>query len=196
MFGRKQTPPEAPGPAPEDQPAGPGVGKGRPTPKRRDQEAARKRPLVPNDRKEAARRSREQEREQRGKAREAMLSGDERYLPARDRGPQRRYVRDVVDARVSVGEFFMPMAIVVLLLGFIQEPAFRFYSQMALYVVVLLVIADATIIGFTLKSRLKKKFGTGEVERGVVFYGIMRSLQIRRLRLPKPMVKRGRLKDD
>ena len=31
----------------------------------------------------------------------------------------------------------------------------------------------------------------GDVERGTIWYGSMRSLQFRRLRLPKPLVKRG-----
>jgi len=38
-------------------------------------------------------------------------------------------------------------------------------------------------------TKLTEKFG--EVERGTVWYGSMRSLQFRRLRLPKPLVKRG-----
>jgi hypothetical protein len=36
---------------------------------------------------------------------------------------------------------------------------------------------------------LEQKFG--DVQRGTVWNGSMRSLQYRRLRLPKPLVKRG-----
>ena len=45
--------------------------------------------------------------------RQAMLTGDERYYPARDQGPARRYARDFVDARYNVGEYFIFFAIAV-----------------------------------------------------------------------------------
>jgi len=38
---------------------------------------------------------------------------------------------------------------------------------------------------------LAAKFGADKVERGLVWYGATRSMQIRRVRLPKPQVKRG-----
>ena len=36
-----------------------------------------------------------------------MARGDDAYLPTRDRGPVRKLVRDVVDARRNVGSFFL-----------------------------------------------------------------------------------------
>jgi hypothetical protein len=53
----------------------------------------------------------------------------------------------------------------------------------------LAVFVDVFILSRKLKKRLEQKFG--DVERGTVWYGSMRSLQFRRLRLPKPLVKRG-----
>src|SRR3954454_3917605 len=93
-----------PAPAPVDAEAERPGAKGRPTPKRSVSQAANKRPLVPSgrDRKTAGRASREQLREQRMRQRQAMITGDERYLPARDAGPQRRYVRDYIDARWNI----------------------------------------------------------------------------------------------
>ncbi|GAA3024060.1 hypothetical protein JOE64_001134 [Microbacterium dextranolyticum] len=78
-----------------DAPTGPG--KHRPTPSRAEQEAARKRPLVA-DTKEARARAKAELAAQREKARVGMANGDERYLPARDKGPQRKFVRDLVDS--------------------------------------------------------------------------------------------------
>ena len=72
------------------------VGKGRATPSRAEQEAARKRPLVP-DTKEAKARAKADLAAQREKARVGMAAGDPKYLPARDQGPQRKFVRDFVD---------------------------------------------------------------------------------------------------
>ena len=40
-----------------------------------------------------------------------------------------------------------------------------------------------------LKKGLVARYGT--VERGVVWYGVMRGMQFRKLRLPKPQVRRG-----
>ena len=58
--------------------------KGHATPTRKEQEAARKRPLVPSDRRLAARQSRSQVQAARDRARVGMANGEERYLPARD----------------------------------------------------------------------------------------------------------------
>ena len=63
------------------------AGKGRATPTRKEREAARKRPLVPNDRKQAAKEHREKMNAARERARIGMANGEEKYLPQRDRGP-------------------------------------------------------------------------------------------------------------
>ena len=47
-------------------------------------------------------------------SREAMLRGEERYLPERDKGPERRFLRDMVDRRINVGEFLLPAMIIIL----------------------------------------------------------------------------------
>ena len=62
------------------------VGKGRPTPTRAEREAARKRPLVPNDRRAASKERRERLNAQRERARIGMANGEERFLPLRDGG--------------------------------------------------------------------------------------------------------------
>jgi hypothetical protein len=51
-------------------------------------------------------------------------------------------------------------------------------------------VLDAFVTGFRLKKRLAERF-PDQNRRGAVAYGLMRSLQMRRLRLPKPQVKRG-----
>ena len=60
--------------------------KGHATPTRKEQEAARKRPLVPSDRRLASRQSRTQMQAARERARVGMANGEEKYLPARDKG--------------------------------------------------------------------------------------------------------------
>lgn len=166
-------------------------GKGAPTPSRREQEAARKRPLVPTDRKEAARAARQRQAEAREKARVGMAAGDDRYLTARDRGPQRRYVRDYVDARFSIGEFLIPVMLLVIVLTFLPSPLLQAYGLFALWGFFLIAVIDCIVLGFLVRKRIAAKFGESKVERGLRWYGAMRALQLRVMRLPKPRVKRG-----
>ena len=166
-------------------------GKGAPTPSRREQEAARKRPLVPTDRKEAARMVRQRQAEARDKARVGMAAGDDRYLTARDRGPQRRYVRDYVDARFSIGEFLIPIMLLVIVLTFLPSPLLQAYGLFALWGFFLIAVIDCIVLGFLVRKRIAAKFGASKVERGLRWYAAMRALQLRVMRLPKPQVKRG-----
>jgi hypothetical protein len=166
------------------------TGKGQRTPTRKEREAARKRPLVPNDRKEAARQSRVKATEARERARLGMAAGDDKYLTVRDRGPQRRFVRDYVDARYNIGEYMIPVVVLVLVLTLFPQPEVQFYGTIALWVFFIIAILDCVILGFTVRRKLAAKFGVGKVEKGVRWYAGMRALQLRVIRLPKPQVKR------
>ncbi|WP_400998410.1 DUF3043 domain-containing protein [Agromyces sp. GXQ0307] len=182
---------ETPAPAPDDAaPATPKVGKGAPTPTRAEREAANKRPLVPNDRKEAARQARAKAAEARERARVGMAAGDEKYLPARDRGPQKKFVRDYVDARFSIGEILIPVMFVVIVLTFVPSYEVQTIGIFALWGFFLVSVVDVIILGFTLQRKLAARFGATKVER-FRWYAAMRALQLRPLRLPKPQVKRG-----
>jgi hypothetical protein len=167
------------------------AGKGQPTPTRKEQEAARKRPLVPSDRKEAARQSRAKTNEARERARAGMAAGDERYLTARDRGPQRRFARDFVDARFSVGEFLIPLMLFVIVLTFTPIPSVQAYGILVLWAFVLVAIVDSFLLSMRISRKLEAKYGKGKLEKGVRMYSAMRSVQLRMMRLPKPQVKRG-----
>ncbi len=166
------------------------AGKGRATPSRREQEAARKRPLVPDDRRAAAKQSRAQLNVERERARIGMANGEERYLPLRDKGPQKRFVRDYVDARWSVGEVLLPLMVLVILTYFFPSQYVVMYALAAVWAVIILVVIDCLLLGRTLRKKLAAKFGASKVER-VTWYAAMRAVQMRPLRLPKPQVKRG-----
>ncbi|MDP5226002.1 MULTISPECIES: DUF3043 domain-containing protein [Arthrobacter] len=190
MFGRKKEESQSPAET-EASPGTSVVGKGAPTPKRKDQEAARKRPLVPEDRKASKQAERLAVAEQRSKVRMAMETGNEQYMPARDKGPQKRFARDFVDSRFSVGEFLMFAALIFVVASLIvpQRSDGQWIILAAFWVVFAVVFVDTFILSRRLKKALSKKFG--QVERGTVWYGSMRSLQFRKLRLPKPLVSRG-----
>lgn len=166
-------------------------GKGRATPTRKQAEAARRARLKPpTTRKEAARATRQQRYEGRLKAREAMQTGDDRFLPTRDKGPVKRLVRDIVDSRFNAAEFLLPILIVILLLSIARAPwaVVAVYSVWAATIVVSVV--DVLVLARRIKREVAKRF-PNESRRGALSYGILRSTQLRRFRLPKPRVKRG-----
>jgi len=171
-------------------------GKGRPTPKRKVAEAANKRPLVPTDRRGAARAARERAREERNRQYQAMQTGDERHMPAKDRGPVRRYVRDWVDSRWNLGEFFLPLAAVFLVLQFsLGRSVLATVVVLALYVYIIVAAVDTWLMWIRLKRRLVAKFGVEAIPRGLTMYAVLRSFQLRVSRLPKPQVKHGQRPD-
>ena len=187
MLWRKKTD-QSPADADSEHPERPGA-KNRPTPKRRDQEAANYRPVVVTDRKAAAKADREKRRQAMATQRTAMVTGDEAGLPARDKGPERRYVRDYVDARISVGEFMLPVMLLVLLLSFVRTTWALTIVFVVVYGLLGVAIADSFFMWRRLKRKLIAKFGT--LPSGLAMYSIMRTFQIRRTRMPRPQVKRG-----
>ncbi len=188
MFGRSKSSDQAPA-----QPAGPPRegAKNRPTPKRRDQEAARRQPLVVTDRKQARQQEREERRAQLARTRRALETGDEAGLPVRDKGPVRRYIRDYVDARRNLGEFLLPVMLVVLALSLVRNNLLFSISVLLTWAGVLAVAVDTVLMWQRLKRRLGEKFGPERVSRGSMTYAVMRVFQMRRGRRPAVQVPRG-----
>jgi len=170
-------------------------GKGRPTPSRKEAEAARKTTIrAQSGTKSDKKASREAGRIQRSRERQGMLAGDPRYLPARDQGPVRAFVRDFVDGRYTVAEYFIFMAVVVLLLGFVNNPSVQQLVSIGFFLMATLIVVDTSILIIQLTRRAKKEFPEKSDRRGIILYALMRTLQYRRLRMPKPRVQRGRNK--
>ncbi len=187
MSRKKPTAEPEPAPAVEERPGA----KNRPTPKRRDQEAANRRPLVGNAKAVSADQKARQ-RAEREEARQGMLRGEEKYLPPRDRGPVKRLLRDMVDTRWNVGEFLLPLMLIVLavmLLGG-QNPRAQILILPLVYGVMAVGILDAWLLGRRAKKRVTEEFGEGQT-RGVAWYVALRSLQMRMSRVPRPQLKRG-----
>ena len=173
------------------QPRDPQAPKGRPTPKRSEAQSQRR--SVANTsttRKDAAKRQREERRAAMERQRQALATGDERYLPARDKGPVRKFARDFVDSRFNVAEFFLPMAVIILVLSLVRVAALQNIALLLWLVVIVLIVLDSVFSAFRLRKRLAERFPDVN-RRGAVAYALMRSLQMRRLRLPKPQAKRG-----
>jgi hypothetical protein len=165
--------------------------KGRPTPKRSAaQNQRRSLAKAPANRKEAAKRQREERRSAMTRQRQALAGGDERYLPARDKGSVRRFARDYVDSRWSVAEFFLPLAVTILVLSMMPSPQLKNISLLLWLFVIVMIVIDSIGLGFRLKRDLRARF-PDEPKRGALAYALMRTLQLRRMRLPKPQVARG-----
>lgn len=181
--------------SPEGDPTG-SAGKGRPTRTRKEAEAARRRPIVQTDRKEARRRDRQAASQERQRSQQALMSGDEANMPAQHRGRDRSFVRDLVDARRNIAEFFFPVALILMIVALVLPLVMPgLYTSMSVIMLVvlwggiLLCVVDSLILRRRIRARLTERFG--EVRRGLVGYGIMRSLQIRRWRLPRAQVRHG-----
>lgn len=165
------------------------AGKGRATPTRAEQEAARRRPLVANT-KEAKAAAKAQLNEQREKARIGMANGDDKYLPPRDKGPQRRWVRDYVDAGWHLSEWIMALMLVVILVSLVPNGLISFYAFVGLWAYLIISILDMVLLANRVKRKAAAKFGKDKLEKGLGWYAAMRALQMRFMRLPKPQVKR------
>jgi len=165
--------------------------KGRPTPKRSQAQSQRRRAsTAPADRKTAGKQQRESRRADMARQRQALANGDERYLPARDKGPVRKFVREYVDSRYSAAEFFLPLAVIILVLSMVRIGSLQNVALLMWLVVIVVIVVDSIGLWFRLKKQLAIRF-PDTPKRGAVPYGMMRTLQVRRLRLPKPQVKRG-----
>jgi hypothetical protein len=166
-------------------------GKGRPTPTRKEAEAAaRERARAGMDKKAAQKVLRERRADTNRKMREGMKAGDEKFLPARDQGPVRRFIRDWVDSRISVAEFLLPLLLAILFMSSIGSKTLQSWSSGVWAATIMLLLVDTIWIRFRLRRDLKARFPEENL-RGSTFYAFVRMLQLRFMRLPKPQVKIG-----
>jgi hypothetical protein len=165
------------------------AGKGRPTPSRKDAEAARKYRLgaLPADPKAARKAEREAGRSSYDRSRQALKSGDARNYPARDQGPARAFVRDYVDGRLRLLEFLMPLVILCWATLLLRNTKIYIYSSFAMEVVVVLGLVLGLLLSTRVKRAVREEYGDGDV-RGTGFYAFSRAVMPRPLRQPKPRV--------
>jgi Protein of unknown function (DUF3043) len=164
---------------------------GQVTPKRQSN-ARRITAEAPANRREAMKQMRERQREERAEATVGMRNGDERYLLARDRGPERKLVRDILDSRRTVGTWFFGGALVVLIGSTIQIREIQLASNLLWALLAVAVIVDSVLIARKVKQMVKERFPKTDQRLGSLqLYGVMRGLTFRRMRVPKPQVQLG-----
>lgn len=168
------------------------TGKGKPTPKRKDVESARKQGIsVPKDPKAAKRAARERDRMARATSRAGLMAGDPNFFPRRDAGPVKATVRDYIDRRRTVGEYFVPFAFIILILGLIDNATLQVVVIYVWTAILLLVVLDTLLIGILLGKSLRNEFPEKAQRKGAVSYGVLRALQLRRFRIPPPRIRPG-----
>jgi hypothetical protein len=148
---------------------------------------------APSNRKEASKTLKDRQRAERAEASAGMKAGDERYLLARDRGPERRLVRDIVDSRRTVGTWFFGGALIVLVGSSTRMPIQVQVAANVLWAVLAIaVIADSFLISRKIRRLVQERFPKTNQRLGSLYmYGIMRGLTFRRMRVPKPQVELG-----
>jgi hypothetical protein len=166
--------------------------KGKPTPKRKEAEAARRQRMAPpKDRREAKARLRSERNKERQQAMDAMASGNEKNYPVRDQGRSRHIARNWVDGRRNVGEYLWPVIITALVLIVIPIPAIQQYSMAVLLAFYALLTADLAWSLLGLRKALAIEVPDAGERRGALPYTLGRSMQSRKRRKPIPRVEPG-----
>jgi hypothetical protein len=111
----------------------------------------------------------------------------------RDRAPERRLARDVVDSRRTVGTWFFGGALVVLV-GSAQTmpPVVRLASNLLWGLLAVALVIDSVLISRRIRKLVRERFpNTDQRMSSLYLYAIMRSITFRRLRAPVPRVNLG-----
>ena len=167
------------------------MAKDAPTPKRKDSEALNKVNAITSPATKATKsRDRTEMKAKRLAARAAYMRGEESALPIRDRGAVRRFVRDYVDSRRNVGEYFLPAVFTVLVLTVIHNKFISLIAILFMYVAMLYTVLSGVIMTRRIRKVVAAKFPDQPI-KGLGMYGWLRSTQMRRMRAPAPQVKRG-----
>jgi hypothetical protein len=148
---------------------------------------------VPTNRREAMKRMRQKQREARLEARKGMMEGKEEHLLPRDKGPERALVRNIVDARRNVASYFLPVALLVVIgANGAMPPAIRLAANMLWFALAAGVIVDSYVLSIKIKKLLTARFPNSDKKPSKHYwYGIFRSISMRRMRIPAPKVKLG-----
>ncbi|MEO6793680.1 MAG: DUF3043 domain-containing protein [Mycobacterium sp.] len=189
-------------------PSGVTAPKGRPTPKRNatakrrgpvapapmtaaEARARRKTLAGPKLSKEEARVHKTERRERMAQHRERMLAGDESALLERDRGPVRRYIRDIVDTRYNLLGLFMPVAL-GLMFVMMAIPQVQLYISPAMLLLMVLMALDGVMVARKAIRLVDTKYPDNTETRWKLgLYAASRASTVRRMRAPRPQLRRG-----
>lgn len=188
--------------------------KGKATPRRPNQSKARppvNPPLTNKEKREAAKKSgpltKEQKRQakadvraERARIAEGQWKGDpffDKYHIPRDRGPERLLVRDIVDSRWSVGQYYMFGAFAILILSTSGNVALQSYLFIALLALTAVIVLESVLLCRRVKRIVYKRFPkTAQRKGGLYWYAIQRSIMPRSMRNPRARMSYKATEDD
>jgi hypothetical protein len=156
--------------------------KDRPTPTRKEAEAARRQRMNTTlSKKQSRAAASRQSRSERMKT-----------ISAREAVPEKVLMRDYIDARFNLGEFLLPSVVVILAVTLLGSywPVVTLIATMAMYLFIIGVFVDGYLMWRGFKKVLAKRLPNAS-PKGLLMYGMTRSTQIRRFRSPAPRIKRG-----
>jgi Protein of unknown function (DUF3043) len=156
--------------------------KDRPTPTRKEAEAARRQRMNTTlSKKQSRAAASRQSRSERMKT-----------ISAREAVPEKVLMRDYIDARFNLGEFLLPSVVVILAVTLLGSywPVVTLIATMAMYLFIIGVFVDGYLMWRGFKKVLTKRLPKAS-PKGLLLYGMTRSTQIRRFRSPAPRIKRG-----
>jgi hypothetical protein len=168
-------------------------GKGRATPKRGPVGARKVAEPPPKNKREAYRRDRDRMKAERAESRAGMMAGKDEYLLPRDKGPERKLVRDIVDARRNVATYFFGGLFLVLIGSSTAWPPIVQAGANMLWIFLVLALAvDSYFLCRRIKAILRERLPKSDQKPGrLYFYAIMRAITFRRMRIPKAAVNLG-----
>jgi hypothetical protein len=165
--------------------------KGAPTPKRSESQANRRQPyLPPSDRKAATKQSRDRNRVERMRRSDAYQRGEQWAMPTKDQGPVRELARDVVDARRSFGEYYMILVVVAIGALIAFPESLKWLADVLVLALIVAIAVEGWFVGQKVKRLAAERY-PGKKTAGVTAYVAFRSMNMRRMRMPKPRVNRG-----
>lgn len=186
--------------------------KGRPTPKRNEVERVhgvrrtafdapttpaearqRRKELKASMSKQEYKALRQQERDEAARARrvanERMMSGDEQYLLQRDRGKEKRFVRDWVDSHRYLMNLFMPLTLVVVVIMIfgMSNPDLANLTSIIMLAMILIMVSEGLWLGRRINREVNARFPDNPHGAWALgFYAFTRATMIRRFRTPAP----------
>ena len=137
---------------------------------------------------------REQTKTRKADVRAGRAVPEQPVMPKRDAGPERAFIRNLIDSRRSIASFFPLFAVVLLILYFtgMQQRNVQVYNVFTYIwlIVFVLIIIESLVLARRVRRRIREKFPkTKERTGSLIFYGVMRALMFRKGRYPKPEVK-------
>lgn len=154
-----------------------------PTPTRKEAEQARRERLNPTLTPKQAR----------AKERQARIEGREATMRAQDAQPGKVLMRDWVDSRRGLAQFSMPVLMSMLMISLLVTSFGTLVTAIISYGTWLVMLGIMLDLYFMWRGykKLHAQRLPREPLKGLLSYGINRSINLRRLRTPKPRVNRG-----